>query len=173
MQEIVASISRIIAQDSGTPYPVRTSARDKVGILELTDAIEADGSVRKLDVKNASSVLGPTGLRPPSAAAATAPPSPRDEPGLGETADKLHETLVSSTAAEAAVTAFGRLATVAAEQRAELGPGLGAGARTLEDIVRDALRPLLQAWLDDHLPGIVERLVEVEIHRLAREARLR
>jgi cell pole-organizing protein PopZ len=30
------------------------------------------------------------------------------------------------------------------------------------------LRPMLKAWLDDHLPAIVERLVSAEIERVAR-----
>jgi uncharacterized protein len=50
---------------------------------------------------------------------------------------------------------------------------IGAGARTLEDLVRDSLRPLLQAWLDEHLPGIVERLVREAIARVVAEASLR
>jgi len=33
------------------------------------------------------------------------------------------------------------------------------------------LRPMLKAWLDENLPGIVERLVRAEIERLARGAR--
>ena len=56
-------------------------------------------------------------------------------------------------------------------QRTELGEG--GVERTLEAIVREMLRPLLQAWLDGHLPGIVERLVREEIARVVGEARLR
>ncbi|APF37406.1 Cell pole-organizing protein PopZ [Chelatococcus sambhunathii] len=47
----------------------------------------------------------------------------------------------------------------------------GQGARTLEDLVRDMLRPMLKAWLDDNLPAIVERLVRQEIERVARGGR--
>ena len=41
-------------------------------------------------------------------------------------------------------------------------------ARTLEDLVREMLRPLLKGWLDDNLPGIVERIVRQEIERVSR-----
>ncbi|MBI3434236.1 MAG: DUF2497 domain-containing protein [Proteobacteria bacterium] len=41
-------------------------------------------------------------------------------------------------------------------------------ARTLEDLVREMLRPLLKSWLDDNLPGVVERLVRAEIERVSR-----
>lgn len=36
------------------------------------------------------------------------------------------------------------------------------------DLTREMLRPMLKAWLDDNLPGIVERLVNAEIERIAR-----
>jgi uncharacterized protein len=41
-------------------------------------------------------------------------------------------------------------------------------ARTLEDLVREMLRPLLKSWLDDNLPSLVERLVRAEIERVSR-----
>jgi hypothetical protein len=43
-----------------------------------------------------------------------------------------------------------------------------AQSRTLEDVVRDTLRPMLKAWLDDNLPQLVERLVRAEIERISR-----
>ena len=41
-------------------------------------------------------------------------------------------------------------------------------ARTLEDLVREMLRPMLKSWLDENLPGLVERLVRAEIERVSR-----
>jgi cell pole-organizing protein PopZ len=41
-------------------------------------------------------------------------------------------------------------------------------ARTLEDLVREMMRPLLKAWLDDNLPSLVERMVRAEIERVSR-----
>ena len=43
-------------------------------------------------------------------------------------------------------------------------------SRTLEDLVREMLQPTLKVWLDDNLPGMVERLVRVEIERIAPRA---
>jgi cell pole-organizing protein PopZ len=37
---------------------------------------------------------------------------------------------------------------------------------TIEEVVRAELRPYLKAWLDEHLPPMVERLVKAEINRL-------
>jgi cell pole-organizing protein PopZ len=40
-------------------------------------------------------------------------------------------------------------------------------ARSIEDVVQDMLRPMLQSWLDAHLPVLVERLVRQEIERIS------
>jgi cell pole-organizing protein PopZ len=45
---------------------------------------------------------------------------------------------------------------------------LSQNPRTLEDLVREMLKPMLKAWLDANLPDMVERLVRAEIERLSR-----
>jgi cell pole-organizing protein PopZ len=45
--------------------------------------------------------------------------------------------------------------------------GIGQGL-TVEEITRELLRPMLKQWLDAHLPGTVERLVQEEIARVSR-----
>lgn len=80
--------------------------------------------------------------------AAEAPPAPAPA-----------ESLVSELPASVAASAFGQLSA------AILMPREG---RTLEDVVRELLRPLLQQWLDDNLPGIVQQAVEAEVDRIAR-----
>jgi cell pole-organizing protein PopZ len=39
---------------------------------------------------------------------------------------------------------------------------------TLEDVVRETLRPMLKSWLDENLPRLVEQMVQAEIERVAR-----
>lgn len=69
--------------------------------------------------------------------------------------------LLSAEAASAAASAFNRLAdTIVARS--------SAGERSIEDITRELLRPMLKSWLDENLPRIVERLVREEIERVAR-----
>lgn len=66
--------------------------------------------------------------------------------------------ILSSEANRAVARAFG-----------DLNRGvLGDNVRSLEDTVKEMLRPLLKTWLDDNLPQIVERLVRMEIERVAR-----
>lgn len=45
---------------------------------------------------------------------------------------------------------------------------LSQNARTLEDLVKEMLRPMLKAWIDDNLPNLVERIVRAEIERVSR-----
>jgi cell pole-organizing protein PopZ len=90
------------------------------------------------------------------------------EPSLGSG----RERIISAATSGAAAAAFAELAALPQERRNETELPLG-GKRTLEEIVRDMLRPLLHDWLDGHLPGIVERLVREEIARVVGEAGLR
>jgi cell pole-organizing protein PopZ len=45
---------------------------------------------------------------------------------------------------------------------------LTQNARTLEDLVTEMMKPMLKTWLDDNLPGLVERVVRAEIERVSR-----
>ena len=67
-------------------------------------------------------------------------------------------SLMSSHTSAAVDSAFNALAQTVLVQN----------ARTLEDLVKEMLRPLLKSWLDDNLPGMVERIVKAEIERVAR-----
>ena len=80
------------------------------------------------------------------------------------------EGLVSKATAAASTAAFAAMHNRARERRGG-EVYLGDGAITLEEIVKELLRPQLQEWLDLHLPGLVERLVREEIERLARAAK--
>jgi cell pole-organizing protein PopZ len=48
---------------------------------------------------------------------------------------------------------------------------LSSNPRTLEDLVRDMMRPLLREWLEANLPDIVERQVRQEIDRVSGRGR--
>jgi cell pole-organizing protein PopZ len=66
--------------------------------------------------------------------------------------------LISASTTAAVDSAFNTLAQTVLVQN----------GRTLEDLVREMLRPMLKTWLDDNLPGMVERLVRAEIERVSR-----
>ncbi|HTQ71739.1 MAG TPA: DUF2497 domain-containing protein [Acidocella sp.] len=49
---------------------------------------------------------------------------------------------------------------------AERSASIGRAGITIEDIVREEVKPVLKAWLDTHLPTLVERVVRAEINRV-------
>ena len=69
--------------------------------------------------------------------------------------------LLSETAGAQVAKSFGELADVFD----------GLERRSVEDMTQEMLRPMLQEWLDDNLPRIVERMVREEIERVSRGPR--
>jgi hypothetical protein len=91
-------------------------------------------------------------------------PQPAPPPRRSRQPDKTPASdLLSPEAQATASAAFGALASTMLSH--------SGGARTLEQIVEDLLRPLLKAWLDENLPPLVEKMVREEIERVARRAR--
>ncbi|HPA38856.1 MAG TPA: DUF2497 domain-containing protein [Phenylobacterium sp.] len=161
MEEILASIRRIISEDDApaseeaAPEPEAEPEPEPAfelppleededdGVLELTEKVD---SVGDLDVY----------------AATTSEPEEEESFDLPPLDDGPGEGLVSDPTAAAAAAAFGALS------KNILMPPEG---RTLEDVVKTLLRPLLKQWLDDNLPGIVETAVQAEVERIARGRR--
>jgi uncharacterized protein len=76
-------------------------------------------------------------------------------------AEKEIAAIVSPAVGEQVARSFGDLA-LAIDSSAR---------RSFDEIAEDMLRPMLQEWLDDNLPTLVERLVREEIERVARGPR--
>jgi cell pole-organizing protein PopZ len=79
--------------------------------------------------------------------------------------NEMTEVLLDSGTATAASGALQRLSAAMAP-----GSAVPEGDRTIEAFLADLVRPELKAWLDEHLPGLVERIVEREIKKLVRDA---
>ena len=204
MEEILASIRRIIADDESTGKPaargpeppaaaprppevrapeprpaVANSQADVDGlfataeepaedVLELTPDMRATASLRpSIDAAE------PRKPEPPAredavfdeADAPPRRPEPELRPRLVEMPAPQPETpperLLSPATDQAVASAFSGLTHLILQR----------DARTLEDLVKEMLRPLLKSWLDDNLPQLVERLVREEIERVSRERR--
>ena len=94
-----------------------------------------------------------------AAAARTVHRTPAFEPSPFETpAAPPQQQILSHSTVSAVESAFNSLAHTV----------LSNNARTLEDLVKEMLRPMLKSWLDDNLPGLVERIVKAEIERVSR-----
>ncbi len=169
MEEILASIRRIIAEDNDAPAGEQPADKpaDKVE-SEAKPAFPADAAAPpppEQDVLELTEVIE----EDPPVPAAQSPAPHEDGPEPIPHAEPGDDRLLSSTSAAASVAAMTQL--VGRSQRDRSSEfGLGAVDRTLEDVVRELLRPLLRDWLDEHLPQLVERLVRDELDRLAREA---
>lgn len=167
MEEILASIRKIIA-DEKEPEPAVAEPAAEEDVLELTQMVQDDGSV--VDLAAAT---------PPSPEPPAPEPLPEPEPEIPPMPEpppkppEPEEPLVSDVAATVVSSTLAALAnTVHVEKMAAL-PGMtpfGNGARTLEEMVLELMRPMLKSWLDQNLPPIVERLVQKEVERIARRA---
>ncbi|HXZ01218.1 MAG TPA: DUF2497 domain-containing protein [Stellaceae bacterium] len=170
MEEILASIRRIIAEDGeAAPAP---AAEEKPArgeeVLELTEMVDEDGTVVSITAGGKKAAAEPP--PPPKAVFGVEAPPPRIEPPPPPPMpEESEDRLVSGATEVAAVTALSQLTQPGARDQFGNLP-LGDAGRTLEDLVRELLRPMLRDWLDAHLPSLVERLVREEIQRMSREA---
>ncbi len=171
MEEILASIRRIISEDEPAaeappaaapaalhvvepepapepePEPQVAAEVEHEDILELTDpVVEAPAMETHGDIEVS-----------PAPTPAPAPVRAPEPVPAARTYDE--EPLVGAAVSDAAATAFGRLSQRIA---------MPADGTTLEDVVRELLKPLLKSWLDEHLRAIVEAKVEEEVERVRR-----
>ncbi len=200
MEEILASIRRIIADDDATktsqrppepakaearpappPFPPAASPRARIeseppAAMNSAPAAAADDADQSSDIleltesmatPQSSSSEGPSAMSQPAPQFRTIdgstdigfdeePQRPAAPPVMP--AQEERGRLISSETSAAVDSAFNALAQTVLVQN----------ARTLEDLVREMLRPMLKTWLDDNLPGLVERLVRAEIERVSR-----
>lgn len=77
------------------------------------------------------------------------------------------ERLISEPVAQRSTSLLSDLAREIVRQRAI---GIGNGGVTLEDMVRELLRPILKEWLDENLPYMIERIVKQEIEKMVNRA---
>jgi hypothetical protein len=178
MDDILASIRKIISDDearaqvsagqgaSGAASGARPTATKRDDVLLLTDLVEEPNAGPK-----------PTSLPLPRIDPASATDMP--QPVIGGHAPHGHagaaapdQALVGAGVAGVASSAFDRLSqavqeSVPAPAASDPGPTM-SGGKTLEDVVKEMLRPMLKEWLDRNLPPMVERFVEREIVRLTR-----
>jgi cell pole-organizing protein PopZ len=175
MEDILASIRRILSEEEG--QGAQPSPPDDDGVLQLDQAMMVPGS------------------RSATPAVAAAPPAPETEPPrdpepappvhLAEPVPEPHVTATPPTAETPAPPAAQPPGLVAPEAAAAAAQSVGslvrrlsaertmqvhAGGPTIEDIVRQEMRPLLKEWLDANLPTLVERLVRAEIERVVGRA---
>jgi uncharacterized protein len=130
------------------PEPAKPAPPPSPDVLDLTEAMAAPSSGPNFRTIDGSDDVVFT-ERAPEPPPVLEPPPP---------APPMDRGLISNATAAAVDSAFNSLAATV----------LGQNARTLEDLVKEMLRPMLKSWLDDNLPSLVERIVRAEIERVSR-----
>lgn len=152
MEDILQSIKRIIADESDPAASMPGS-----DVLELTELLEEDAAPPSVTPPAPEPVAPP----PPPAAPAAAAPSPKAEPAPAST-----EHLMSDDTFAASAAALKALANRPVASTTSVSPTFRSGT-TVEDLVMEALKPMIKEWLDGNLPSMVRSLVEREIRRLS------
>jgi len=153
MEDILASIRKILAEEEAPPS---ASPAAPPGVLQLDASMMVAEPPPQAQEEPVMAASEPPPMEPFPSHAPAAPPVMPAAPEL-----------VAPEAAAAAATSMGSLVrTLMVERNTQVH----SGGPTLEEIVRSELRPLLKAWLDAHLPTLVERLVRVEIERVVGRA---
>ncbi len=178
MEDILASIRRILNEDEVPPpapdapaaeAPAEAAAAPAappalpVGIpVPMPAAAPAAPPAVDEPLLLTEDMMVPTAAPapPPVVAAPAAPPAPAAAPLSAD-------SLLAPAVAAAATASVGQLLRAVSSER---GSAVYRGGPSIEDVVREELRPLLKDWLDQHLPGLVERLVRAEIERVVGRA---
>lgn len=138
-------------EELGVPEPpARGVQADKPAEAPLPPPQPPEQAARAADRQSLE--RGTSEPAPRSSAGASAPAQGRSDP---------QSSLMSPQTDDAVTAAFGRLADTI----------LSRDPKTLEDLVKEMLRPMLKDWLDDNLPVLVEKLVREEIERVSRGRR--
>jgi cell pole-organizing protein PopZ len=170
MEEILASIRQIIANDEPAQERAPTEAADSRPLrgaaampppatLTARTAASASTASEMRDEETDAKMAELGGIpRQAPLARAEYPPGEQSNPAGPARQRSASEGLVSAATAAAVDAAFDALAQSAQPRN----------GRTVEELVSELIRPMLKTWLDDNLPAIVERLVRAEIERLSR-----
>jgi uncharacterized protein len=170
MEEILSSIRRIIADDdaskrsSDAPKTAAAAAKgvpsDPLGTAMPGPVDFVPNSSRNGSGGQSSDILELTD--------SMTSPTPRTAPDMGFGDGLERPSLQNGRDAQSQLLSRSTSAAVDSAFSALAQSALSNNARSLEDLVRELLRPLLKAWLDENLPGMVERMVRSEIERVSR-----
>lgn len=156
MEEILQSIKRIIAEE-GEPAPAGSD------VLELTDIVTQPAQPEHIEEPAPIEMSIDEIMAMPSEPSTV--PAEIEAPAM----EFNNDGLVSNAAVETAAASIRNLIDTpgAAEHvyKPTPSPQFRSGS-TVEDLVVEALRPMLKDWLDTNLPQMVERLVDREIKRI-------
>ncbi len=153
MEDILASIRRILSDDEQAAAPANPPPAPAAAAP--TPAVHDDSS----DVLPLSESMLVSRPEPPAP-----PPIAMPEPAQAAVERPVQQALVAPEAQAAAAGSVSELVRTLVQERNTVA--VYRGGPTIEDLVREEIRPLLKTWLDSNLPPLVERLVRAEIERV-------
>lgn len=161
MEDILASIKRIIADDPPSPYPQTTLAaaqRAPAAPQPTAGPSPIPSWPRRDDPPSADSILELTDRAPEPFAP---PPEPSAQPP-----QPVQRAVERLRRAEAEMPQPAPRPVPRDLMPRTPAPRPSGGDVTLDALVREMLQPLLSDWIDRNLPDMVERLVQAEIRRM-------
>lgn len=162
------------------PEPVASNNQDDIdAMLASLDAATPEADIRPAQPEPEADVFELTdemALPEPAPAAATfSKVEPQDDIEFTEAKasrrQPAYEPSFESAAPARPILSHSTVSAVESAFNSLANTVLSNNARTLEDLVKEMLRPMLKSWLDDNLPGLVERIVKAEIERVSRGGR--
>ena len=162
------------------PEPVASNNQDDIdAMLASLDAATPEADIRPAQPEPEADVFELTdemALPEPAPAAATFNKvEPQDDIEFTEARasrrQPAYEPPFESAAPARPILSHSTVSAVESAFHSLANTVLSNNARTLEDLVKEMLRPMLKSWLDDNLPGLVERIVKAEIERVSRGGR--
>ncbi len=162
----VLELTDIVEEPAPVPTPAPAATADSYSQADIDAIMNGFDEPQAAEAEPAA----PTAEAEPAPEPEAEPVRPAPVLRAVETASPMPDIhrLVSDATADAATAAFAGIAGVRRQAPPSPWP-IGAG-NTVEDLVREMLRPMLKEWLDANLPSMVERLVRQEIERIARNA---
>lgn len=170
MEEILASIRRIISEDGATVQPAPPDA--DAPVLDLVEEVKPDGSVAPVaDQQPEPAPMIDMEDAPPVTVAPSPPPEPVHDvspPVMAQVPD-MDRLISDSTAMAAGSVLSGLTGVMRSQQSGITSLPITQGGQTLENMVLEIIRPVLKDWLDRNLPTLVERVVQKEIQKITRD----
>lgn len=180
MEEILASIRKIIADDSlGTKKdepPAKKPAAKKPepepepeplvedDVLDLADIAVVTSAPQDVTVEPEPE---PVEMTFEPVAVMVEPDPPKAPPVMAQPVMAMPQPVEVDMSERIISQQTGSMISAAFQSLARNTPMPAAG-RSLEDVVVELVRPMLRDWIDAHLPGIVEKMVKAEIERVSR-----
>ena len=177
MEEILNSIRQAIGDNVATQKPISATPSQGVSgnsmggnsdILELVHPIGVADSASSFPLSSPSPSVAP--LSAPTPTPIPAPHLSAEAASSYNNPSKLNASQLVSDDSYSSISNAFRILSKAVEAKQSQEEQSGMAGQTVDEVMKEIMRPFIRDWLNQNLPMIVERLVSKEIERLAQSA---